>query len=97
VLREVDAFFAKTPAGRDRKLKSSDRVGDLGVGVLKEMYVKYNTRVPAGAVSRLVVSTCSEVVDRARVQPGDFHSKLVLLKANWEMISYLRKMSDVKG
>jgi hypothetical protein len=88
---EIDKFFAKKPAGRDCNLNTTDDVRDVGVGVLKEMYVKYNTRVPAGAVSRLVVAMCSRVMKIARVEPGDFHSKLVLLKANLEFMSHLNK------
>jgi hypothetical protein len=83
--QEIDAFFAKTTSpGSDCKLPATDDVvRDLGAGVLRDLYVKYNTRVPAGEVSRFKISVCSRVITDARVPPGDFHRKLAFLKANW--------------
>ncbi len=92
---EVDAFFAKNPTVRDHELKSTDDLRDLGVvGVLREMYVKHNTRVPAGAVSRFVISVCNRVMWNADVQPGPSHSARVFLKVNWDLVSHLKMMRD---
>jgi hypothetical protein len=82
--QEIDAFFAETSPGSDYNSPATDDVvRDLGAGVLREMYVKCNTRVPAGEVSRFKISVCSRVITDARVPPGDFHRKLAFLKANW--------------
>jgi hypothetical protein len=98
-LEEIDLFFAKPPPGRGPRSKTTaenDDVSDLGVGVLREMYVEYNTRVPAGAVSRHVISVCNRVVRDARVDPGAFHSVLVFLKLNWDLVPFLKTMSGFK-
>jgi hypothetical protein len=88
---EIDAFFAKTSTRRDGELKNADDVRDLSVGVLRDMYVTYNTRVPAGAVSRHIISVCNRAIRDARIQPGEYHSKLVFLRTNWQLVSYLKK------
>ena len=86
---EIDRFFKKKRTQGDVNLKSLDEFDDLGDGILRDLYVKYNTRMAASAVSERIFSTCSHVFTKNRTRLGDFLGELVFLKCNWRLVAYL--------
>jgi hypothetical protein len=83
---EVETFLAKKPELGDEDLKKYDNINDLGDGILKELYFKYNTRLPTSALSKRLFSTGGNIFTKSRTRLGKFLGVLLFLKVNWDVI-----------
>jgi hypothetical protein len=74
---EVESYLAKPVQEDDEDLRLYEDVKDLGDGILKEMYLKYNTRLPSSARSERMFSTSSHIFTKFRTSMENFRRSRV--------------------